>query len=74
MRRGDFLRVICGLAYWMCFLAQKVEHQQTKLKVVVLIPAEVDFSSLLFFPAVDQLRLSYVGLVALDLFDPYVCC
>ena len=29
----------------MSFLAQKVEHQRTKLKVAGLSPAEVDFFS-----------------------------
>ena len=50
MRRGAFLRVIRGLAYWMGFLAQKVEHQRTKLKVAGSIPAEVHFSSGCFSP------------------------
>ena len=53
---GAFLRGIFGLAYWMGFLAQKVEHQRTKLikdrRGSIL--AEVHFSSCIaVVPTVD---------------------
>ena len=56
----------------MGFLAQKVEHQRTKLKVAGSSPAEVHYFLLpkkCRFIQTDQARL---GLVALDLNNHYV--
>ena len=64
--------IFFGRACWMGFLAQKVEHQRTKLKVAGSSPAEVHFFLLpkkCRFIQTDQARL---GLVALDLNNHYV--
>ena len=58
----------------MGFLAQKVEHQGTKLKVAGSSPAEVHFvrvpqkSTFFFYPK----NAAWLGLVALDLNNHYV--
>ena len=59
-------------AHRMGFLAQKVEHQHTKLKVAGLSPAEVHFFSYPEKCCFIQTNQARLGLVALDLINHYV--
>ena len=54
----------CGCARWMGFLAQKVEHQRTKLKVAGSSPAEVHFFSYPEKCRFIQTNQARLGLVA----------
>ena len=56
----------------MGFLAQKVEHQRTKLKVAGSSPAEVHFSPALKKYCFIQTNQARLGLVALDLMSDYL--
>ena len=62
----------CGRAHRMGFLAQKVEHQCTKLKVAGSSPTEVHFFSCPEKCCFIQTNQARLGLVAPDLINHYV--